>query len=524
MTDGAGRQGPEQGQSYWVATAREHADFPPLSGDMEVDVAIIGAGMAGLTAAVILKQRGQRVAVLEGGKVGRQVTGRSTAKVTSQHSLAYHRLVRDFGVGGARAYAEANQNAVAKIGGMVRGFDIDCDFAPAQAYVYARAERHVAQLKTEVEAAQQVGLPASFTKDTDLPFAVAGAMRFDDQARFNPCAYLVGLARNALGEGVVFENTRARSVSHGEPCRVETDHGTVTAREVIVATHMPVIPEGLFFAKAFPHSHPVVAARVAADRAPEGMYISVDQPTHSVRSAPGSDGTTYLVATGHRYKPGHPEKQEEAFADVENFLRESFGVVSIDYRWTNMDYDSMDGVPFIGRATSATPHLYVATGFNAWGLTTGHVAGEIFADLAIGRPNPWTDLFDATRVKPVAGGPKFVTENLSAARHLIGDRFLRSRPKSVDAVAPGEAKVIEHEGEKIAVHRDETGAVHAVSAICTHMGCVLGWNPVDRTWDCPCHGSRFERDGAVRHGPATKDLEPKALEPEALGAKTLPGA
>jgi glycine/D-amino acid oxidase-like deaminating enzyme/nitrite reductase/ring-hydroxylating ferredoxin subunit len=494
-------------ESFWIATvADSQTEGPPLKGDLEVDVAIVGAGIVGLSAALLLQRGGHRVAVLEALQVGRQVTGRSTAKITSQHGVIYQALEKSFGEDGARAYGAANEAGLAQIVRFTEEFGIECELERKVAYVYCRSSEQLAQIEKEVEVAQRLGLPASFSRECPLPFKVAGAVRFDDQAQFNPCRYLLGLAAAVRsGGGRVFEGTRARSIEHGEPCRIITDEGTVTASDVIDATHMPLVSEGKFFSKAYPYAHPMVAARIDPMRAPNGMFISTEQPTHSVRTARSGDDI-WLVAVGGSFKPGHPDEGERMFQDLEGFLRTEFKVDSIDYYWTNEDYESMDGVPFIGRASSSAEHLHVATGFNAWGITNGTAAGMILSDLISGRDNPWAEVFDATRIKPLAGAKSFIGENVGTAAQMVGG-YLQGRGGSLDELPAGEAAILKLEGKRVAAFRDEGERLHAVSAVCTHMGCVLGWNPLDRTWDCPCHGSRFALDGTVIHGPATTSLE-----------------
>jgi Rieske Fe-S protein len=249
-----------------------------------------------------------------------------------------------------------------------------------------------------------------------------------------------------------------------------------------------------------------VAIAAPIGRVPKAFYKNVEQPGHSIRTH-RSNGRTYAVCAGSHFKPGEGSAQEKHFSDLERWLTDNFEAQPIEYRWVNEDYSPMDGAPFIGWSSSNTKDAYlVATGFAAWGFTNGTAAGMIMADLVAGRQSPWLGLFDATRVKPLAGARKFVSENAGVAAHLVGG-YLGSKPDSFDAIAPGEAAILHVDGENIAAFRDEKGQVHALSAACSHMGCLVGWNAADRTWDCPCHGSRFDLSGEVLHGPAVKALE-----------------
>lgn len=494
---------------YWTATSGVLPEFPSLREDLEVDVAIVGAGIVGLTAAELLARGGKSVVVLEARRVGRQATGKSTAKVTSQHGLVYHKLIGDLGEERARAYGAANEAAIRRIADFVEKLPIDCGFERQPAYVYSRTDEGVAAVHAEVEAAARLGLPASSTRDLALPFPVAGAIRFDNQAQFDPVRYLEGLAAGIARHARLFERTRAIGIEAGDPCLVHTQDGaTVKAANVIVATQMPTIPDGLFFSKAYPFAHPMVAARIEPARAPSGMFLAAGEPSHSFRTD-RRQGRTYLVAAGGTYKPGHDDAARTQAADLERFLAEAFGIDTIDHRWTNEDFAPMDGLPFVGRTGAGSP-LLVATGFNAWGMTNGTAAGGILADLLLGYDNPWTDLFDASRLKPVSGGPSFLKENFKVAKHFAEGRLF-NKPPGEAALKPGEGVILDQDGERIAVSKDGDGRLHAVSATCTHLGCLVGWNPIDGTWDCPCHGSRFERDGSVLSGPATDPLERRTL-------------
>lgn len=493
-------------ECYWDSTVGGRVPYPALSQNMDVDVAVVGAGIVGLTAAQRLARAGKSVLVLDARRIGHQATGRSTAKITSQHGLIYTRLVKEVGEENARIYAQANQRGLTDIADLIQKHQISCGFERTRAYVYTETRNGKTQIEEEARVAAQLGLPARFLADAPEPMSHGAALCFDDQAQFNPVQYLHGLAGALAAYITLCEETRVVEVKNGEPMTVKTESGfTVRARDVIVATHLPIVPQGMFFAKAYPYSHSVVAVEVDPTRMPEGMWISLEKPTHSFR-LDRSGNATYLVAAGQTYKTGVTAEEQASFQDLDKFLQETFGIDRAAYRWTNEDFEPMDGLPFIGRASGGTPHLYVATGFNAWGITTGTLAATLLGDLIMGRPNECEGLFDARRIKPLQGGAEFLKENLKAAKHLIGDRFQVERAKDLE-LKTGEAVVANMRGENIAAYRDASSGLHVLSAVCTHMGCLVGWNATDHSWDCPCHGSRFAVDGSVIHGPATQALK-----------------
>lgn len=486
--------------SYWNATALAPT-FPKLSGDLAVDIAIVGGGIVGITTARMLKDMGQSVAVIEARQVGRQVTGKSTAKISSQHKLIYQALEGEFGEAGARLYGEAQEAGVEKIKSLAARYNIDCDIEPKAAFTFTREQQYVSQIEKEVEVAQALGLPASLVTNTDLPFDVLAAIRFDNQAQFHPTKYVAGLAATLPGEGChLFENSRVADYS---PNHVATENGAVTARHVVMATHLPLGQVGGYYAMAHPYAEPVIAARIG--RIPNGMFISAEQPSHSIRTHRRENGDIYGIAAGPSFKPGHADEERECFLEIERWLTDNFDAGPIAYRWVNEDYRSIDHAPYVGWSASKDGYL-VATGFGAWGISNGTAAAAILADLAVGRDNEWLTLFDAKRVKPIAGAARFVKENAEIAAHLVSG-YLSRKLKSFDELAPGEAAIMKIDGKRVAAFRDDQGGMHAVSAVCSHMGCIVGWNETDRTWDCPCHGSRFELDGQVMHGPATRPLD-----------------
>jgi glycine/D-amino acid oxidase-like deaminating enzyme/nitrite reductase/ring-hydroxylating ferredoxin subunit len=493
--------GVPQDRTYWNDTALV-TSFPSIPGDLEVDVAIIGGGIVGITAARLLKDQGLRVAVIEARRVGRQVTGKSTAKISSQHGIIYQTLEQKFGEDRARLYAEAQETALRRIRELANQWGVQADIESMPAFTYTLDESYVSQIEKEVEVATLLGLPASLLSgDIGLPEQVLAAVRFDGQAQFHPVRYVAGLAKTIPGDGShVFENSRAVD---WEPTRVVTDAGTVSARHVVMATHLPLGQVGGYYAMAYPKAEPVIAAPIR--RIPPGMYLSAEKPSRSIRTHRHENGQVYGIVAGTSFKPGHPDEEQEYMRDIENWLVEQFDAGPVEYRWVNEDYTSMDQAPFIGWSSSSGQGYLVATGFDAWGITNGTAAGIIIADLIAGRENPWRAMFDATRIKPVAGAKEFVAENFDVAAHLVSG-YLSRKPKDFAELEPGHAAIMKIDGDNIAAFKDEQGTVHAVSAVCSHMGCLVGWNATDRTWDCPCHGSRFELTGEVIHGPATKPL------------------
>jgi glycine/D-amino acid oxidase-like deaminating enzyme/nitrite reductase/ring-hydroxylating ferredoxin subunit len=492
---------PRNRSVYWIDTCSP-PEFPRLSGDLEVDLAIIGGGIVGVSAARAAKDLGLTVAVVEARKVGQGVSGKATAKVTSQHGIKYQTLERKFGEERARLYAEAQEAGLRQLVEWSRKYGFDADIEEKSAFVYTREERHVEEINKEVEVARRLGLPASLTRDTGLPYDVLAAMRWDNQAQFHPVKYITGLAATIPGDGChLFENSR---VTDWDPRRVQTKNGSIRARHVVMATNLPLGQVGLYYATNAAMAEPVIAAPIG--KVPPGCYKNVEHPGHSIRTHQ-SNGRTYAVCAGQHFKPGHPEEEQKCLADLERWLTENFSAGQIEYRWINEDYSPMDGAPFIGWSSSDTNDAYlVATGFDAWGFTNGSAAGSIIADLAAGRENRWVELFDARRVKPLAGGVKFIKENASVAGQLIGG-YASRKPRSYEDLEPGEAAILKIDGDNVAAYRDDDGQVHGLSAACTHMGCLLGWNATDKTWDCPCHGSRFMLSGEVLHGPAVSPLD-----------------
>jgi len=504
---------PGTASSYWLESSAG-TDYPPLTEDVAVEVAVVGGGIAGVCTAWELARAGKRVALVEAGRVVGGTTGYTTAKLTAQHGLIYERLRSTFGEDGARAYAAAQIDALERVAATAAELDLRCELERLPAYTYVTGEDGLKQIQAEVEAAASAGLPATFVTETGLPFPVAGAVRVEEQAQFHPRRYLLGLVEDMRRHGgLVFERSRVTDLEEGEPCRLTTEAGaTMTAEHVVVATHYPFVDRMSLFPRLVPQRELVLAAPIPAGADPSGMYLTAEAGTRSVRTAPDGDGQRLLIVTGEHFRPGTGDIQER-WQQLADWTERHFGLTEFTYRWAAQDNFTPDGVPYIGRLHSGASRAWVATGFNAWGMTNGVAAGRLLAALIGGESLPWAELFSPSRVHPVAEASSLVKGNLAVAAHFVGDRLRPTRVDSPDDLAPDTGAIIRVDGERRAVYRDTAGDLHAVSPTCTHLGCLVAFNPAERSWDCPCHGSRFTVDGEVLHGPATKPLPARPSEP-----------
>jgi glycine/D-amino acid oxidase-like deaminating enzyme/nitrite reductase/ring-hydroxylating ferredoxin subunit len=492
-------------RSFWIATTDSPDGYPALDADLAVDVAVVGAGIVGITTATLLHATGRKVALLEAGRVARGVTGHTTAKVTSLHTLIYDELGRTFGDDAARLYGAANEAGLATIRQLCADHGIECELEETEAYTFAATEQDVESVEREVEAACGAGLPAGYVEETPVPFPTYGAVRFVGQAQFHPRKYLLPLVARLEADGaMVFERSRVVEIEAGRPSRLHTEAGpVVTADHVVVATHAPILDAKLLVARARAERSYALALEAGAE-VPQGMSISASSPSHSVRVAP-FEGRDVLIVSGEGHVVGEPGPggARAHSTRLEEWARDQLGAGKVLFRWSTQDYASLDRLPFVG-AIDGDARILAATGFGGWGMTTGTMAGMLLRDLVAEVDNPWAELFDPGRLK-TAAIPSLVAKGFHDAKRLVGDR-LRDDPGDALELARDDGEVVEIDGERLAVSRSDDGSLLAVSAVCTHLGCIVSWNDAERSWDCPCHGSRFSAAGEVLQGPATHPL------------------
>jgi glycine/D-amino acid oxidase-like deaminating enzyme/nitrite reductase/ring-hydroxylating ferredoxin subunit len=509
--------------SVWMQTA-DVPDEPQLKADVQADVCIVGAGIAGLTTAYLLAKEGKRVVVLDDGPAAGGETCRTTAHLVNALDDRYYELERLHGEEGARLAAESHTAAIDKIEAIINVEKIDCDFARVDGYLFVPPGDDPAQLEDELKAAHRAGL-AGVERVERAPvesFDTGAALRFPRQAQFHILKYLSGLTEAIRQKGgEIYTATHASKIEgggdDGDDARVETSDGAVvTARAVVVATNTPVNDKVAIHTKQAPYRTFVVGARVARGSVPNILLWDTPDPYHYVRLQRVSDSEDegaaegaydVLIVGGEDHKTGQADDADERFRRLEEWTRERFPQVeSFEFRWSGQVMEPVDGLAFIGRNPLDSKNVYIATGDSGNGMTHGTIAGILLTDLITGRENRWAELYDPSR-KPqsLSAFKDFAEENLNVAAQYT-DLLTPGEISDVSELKAGDGAIIRRGLTKVACYRDESGALHERSAICTHLGCVVQWNSTEKTFDCPCHGSRFQTDGHVVNGPAINAL------------------
>jgi glycine/D-amino acid oxidase-like deaminating enzyme/nitrite reductase/ring-hydroxylating ferredoxin subunit len=495
--------------SLWKGTAARTACLPTLQTDLQVDVAIVGAGITGLTAAMLLVQAGKRVAVLDAYKAGDASTGNSTGNLYATVDLGLHTLEEQHGLETMRRVVESRAAAIDLIEATVGRLNLDCAFQRVPWNLLALDAAHVGEVEKEALAAMRARLHTDLRDDAPLPLDALKTLRVEEQAQFQPLEYVRQLAQRIGGEDcLIFENTRVTAIDD-DPAVVHTEHGKVQCQHIVIATHTPV---GIHLVQS--QLEVVREYGIAAplhDSFPEpGVYWCIGQERHSVRTYT-AHGRTWLAVIGSAHKLGDQEVGAERFQNLEGFARDHWPIGPVEYRWSAQRYRAKDKLPYIGRNVDAQ-NTYIATGFSGDGLTYGTLAGLMLADEILGRGTPWRDLYAVDRLAQGKRPDGFEKEKTGPASP---DPAVMLGPDEVSALQdlpPCRSRKIEVGGQPVAIYRDKDGALQAVAGKCSHMGCEIKWNGAETSWDCDCHGSRFAPDGRVLEGPALAPLQVAAVE------------
>jgi len=460
--------------------------------------------------------------LLEKSTIGTGESGHTTAHITEVIDTGYKALISKFGETGARKAAQSSRDAIKRIHSWVKQYRIDCAFQQVPAYVYSEDAGEADGLREEMESMRKAGVEAEIANDVPPEFRAKAAIKVPEQAQFQPYKYFIALSRLIAGDGChIFENTKVTDVHDGRPCEVITEHGRLRCGNVIVTTHTPFNNRVFLHTKLANYRTYAIAARWPDGRPLNGLYWDTADPYHYIRSQTLTEeqgGGEVIIVGGEDHKVGTKENTEECFEKLETFTRERFGIEKFEWCWSGQILEPVDGLPFIG-LNSLSEHVYVATGYTGNGMTFGTFAGILLSDLVLGRENNFTDLYDATRIKPFAGAYEFVSQNLDVAKHYISDWLSRGEVDSLQEIPAGHGNLVTVNGTKVAMYRDDAGELHAFSPVCTHLGCQVHWNSAEKSWDCPCHGSRFTCKGEVANGPATTGLQPINLDKLRKGEK-----
>lgn len=476
------------------------------------DVVIVGGGITGITTGLLLQKAGKSVFIAEAQSLGFGTTGGTTAHLNSFMETPYSTIIKDFGKDNAILVSKAARQALDLIKRHVQEYEIDCGHKEVPGYLYAADDKQIKDLDQFFDGFQEVGSEVSVCSTIPVKIPFEKAIEVPGQAQFHPTRYIYALAKEFEKKGgVIAEQCRVTGVDENEILEIQTSRGVVKAKNLIYATHIPPGVNLLHF-RCAPYRSYVIACKLKNEEDyPAGLAYDMADPYHYFRTQE-IDGEKYFIAGGEDHKTAHEENTEACFQKLEAYVRKFYEVESVAYKWSSQYFDPADGLPYIGHLPGHPSNMFVATGFGGIGMTNSHISALLLTDLIVSGKNEFAHLFNPNRIKPVAGFSNFVKEAADVVSHFIGDRFSKEKIDSLVELAPGEGKIVKYEGHTLAIYKDDQGKVHALNSACTHIKCIVNWNTAEKSWDCPCHGSRFSYDGEMLTGPARKDLEIIKLE------------
>lgn len=494
--------------SFWIKTT-DTTNYPKLEKDINVDVCIIGGGIVAAITAYLLSNSGLNICVLEKDKVCTGVTANTTAKITSQHGLFYNYLANNFSFDFARQYLNSNEEALSLIKNIIEKENIDCDFEMQDAYVFTTSQQEADKINEEVKIVNKLGVNAEYLTNIPLPIKnILAAIKFPNQAQFHARKYVLSLFDIISKNGVkIYENSKVVDINYSpDNYTINTDSNSVTAKYVVIATHYPIknFP-GFYFLKMYQSKSYAIAVDTKEELF-SGMYINSWDPVISFRTVPYNN-SRLLIVVGSDHKTGATDiKIEDRFRNLENYIRTLYPNMEVKYKWSTEDCISLDKVPYIGEFSNLYKNMYIATGFKKWGMTLSHVAGKIISDEILYKESKYSEIYTATRLNPVKNIKEFGNLLKESVYSLV---INKTKPalNSLDDISNGDGGIVNYNNEKVGVYKDNSGKIFAVKPICKHLGCELSWNNLEKTWDCPCHGSRYDYTGKIITEPTKKNLD-----------------
>lgn len=494
--------------SFWLSSTNNLEFQNKIDNNYIVDVCIVGAGITGLSTAYYLSKNGLKVIVIDKDSIGTKASGHTTAKITLHHGLIYDYLINSFGLEFASKYYQSNKDAIENIKKIIDYENIDCDFEYKDNYVYTTNQNDLLKLHNEEKALNTLGT-CQFVSDCDLPFKTYGAIKIKNQAQFHPIKYMLGLAKSIKKyNGLIFTNSLVKDIQkydNGYICY--TDKNTIKSKYVVMASHYPFINfPGFYFSKMYQSTSYVIGIEIN-ENLPNGMYINAEEPVLSFRTAKYNNKNLLIVGGGGHKTGFSPDSDSNyGYEFLERKSKELYPDSKILYKWNTRDCITLDKIPYIGEFSNFMPNMYVATGFNKWGMTTSNVAANIINDAILGIENTYSNIYNSSRFSPIKNRGE-MKNMLNQVFHSFVTNRLKIPEEDLSKIKNDNGGILKVNGTTVGIYKDKDGKIFAINPTCTHLGCLLTWNNVDKTWDCPCHGSRFDYQGKNLYDPAFKDLE-----------------
>lgn len=505
---------PQFPEPYWRVSVTLPT-YPKLNEPLNVDVGIVGGGITGITAGYLLAKQNIKVALFDAGVILNGTTGHTTAKITAQHGLIYDEFIQHFGTEKAGLYYKAQMEAKQMIKNNIANYGIDCDYKQENAYLYTNSDAYLSALEKEVKAYRQLEIPHKIVEQLPLDIPIKTALALEKQAQFHPLKYLNGLIQEAEKNGLkIYEQTTAVDVEYVKhPAIITKDGHRVTCNYVIQASQYPFYDgQGFYPTRMYPERAYIIAVKTN-NAYPGGMYINAESPTRTIRSTALNNDSNeeLLLIGGENHKTGQGKSTINHYETLQSYAENTFGIKDYLYRWSAQDLTTLDKLPYIGKVTGGQDSVFVATGYRKWGMTNGTIAAKVITDLITNKSSPYEELFSPSRFQANPALKSFIKVNADVAKHLIKGK-LEYTNENITNLSTDEATITRINGQRTGVYKDTKSNLYGVDTTCKHLGCEVEWNSGERTWDCPCHGSRYSYTGEVINGPATESLDKVDIE------------